>query len=721
MIKKIIDLFSNRRVRTDILLAFVPLFLVTIVSIMGYSFYISYILTDRFSDKVISQSSRAATDKTVSYLEEGEILPQIGSRIVAQPEDISLENDQLRAYLMGALDAYPHIASFFVGTEQGKLIQAKRLSNRASFRLYPSKLLPIEAVYAVIFVNLEGENSKEVWHYYDEDGKFVLKEQLPDTVKDHRYQDWYKRTAERGTLQWSNIYILPDSGKLGMTVSFPLRTTYENAGQFMGVIATDITVENISAFLKAENIGEGGIVFIVNDRGEVIAHQEPSQGVEIVNQEPRVIEATDLKQKFLSKAYQLHKHLEQDKFEFDLDGISYIASFQLFPKKFSGEWTIGVVTPKKYFASNAQTMRFRTIIIATIIFIISTFIMVVIARRISRPLEKLVKEANKLTNFDLTGNLSVKSDLQELKDMESALVAMKRSLSAFSKFVPKSLVQKLLKKGGEQKLGGKDAEMTFFFTDVEGFASVSEKLPADKLIVHLSEYFESLTHIIMGQNGTVDKYIGDAIMAFWGAPNPQKDHPFHACRAALLCQKHLAELNRRWQIEEKPMLPTRFGIHTGNAVVGNMGSSERMNYTVIGDSVNLAARLEGVNKFYGTHILVSESVHQKVSKKMVMRPVDIVAVKGREKGLLIYELVGQLKGDQALIPSEKQVEFCEKFTSAFKYYLDRKWDLALEILNDLSPLNEQDKTVSILKERCKKFKKSPPSDTWDGVIKMTEK
>ena len=210
-------------------------------------------------------------------------------------------------------------------------------------------------------------------------------------------------------------------------------------------------------------------------------------------------------------------------------------------------------------------------------------------------------------------------------------------------------------------------------------------------------------------------------MAFWGAPNPQKDHPFHACRAALLCQKHLAELNRRWQIEEKPMLPTRFGIHTGNAVVGNMGSSERMNYTVIGDSVNLAARLEGVNKFYGTHILVSESVHQKVSKKMVMRPVDIVAVKGREKGLLIYELVGQLKGDQALIPSEKQVEFCEKFTSAFKYYLDRKWDLALEILNDLSPLNEQDKTVSILKERCKKFKKSPPSDTWDGVIKMTEK
>ncbi len=294
-------------------------------------------------------------------------------------------------------------------------------------------------------------------------------------------------------------------------------------------------------------------------------------------------------------------------------------------------------------------------------------------------------------------------------------------MRAFSKFIPKVLVAKLLRTNQTVKIGGKLRRVTLLFSDVVNFTSVSENYPPEKLVVHLSEYFEEVTQIIMKANGTIDKYIGDAVMAFWGAPIVDKDQALNACRAALSLQHRLGNLNRQWAIEGKPILETRIGIHTGDVIVGNMGSSDRMNYTALGDTVNLAARLEGTNKMYHTHIMISEEVLQEVQDRCLVRPVDLVAVKGKAKAVRIYELVGIFQDDPALLPSEMQVNYCNLFTKAFQLYTERRWDAAISLLEDIKEHYGDDFTTTMYLERCNNFKDNPPPDDWDGVMHLAEK
>ena len=298
---------------------------------------------------------------------------------------------------------------------------------------------------------------------------------------------------------------------------------------------------------------------------------------------------------------------------------------------------------------------------------------------------------------------------------------MRMSMRAFSKFIPKVLVAKLLRTNQTVKIGGKLKRVTLLFSDVVNFTSVSESYPPEKLVVHLSEYFEEVTQIIMKANGTIDKYIGDAVMAFWGAPIVDKDQALNACRAALALQHRLGNLNRQWAVEGKPVLETRVGIHTGDVIVGNMGSSDRMNYTALGDTVNLAARLEGTNKMYHTSIIISEEVLSEVQDHVLVRPVDLVAVKGKTRGVKIYELVGIFQDDPALLPSEAQVNYCKLFSKAFQLYLERRWDAAISLLEDIKGHYGEDYTTTLYLERCNTFKENPPPEDWDGVVHLTEK
>ena len=210
-------------------------------------------------------------------------------------------------------------------------------------------------------------------------------------------------------------------------------------------------------------------------------------------------------------------------------------------------------------------------------------------------------------------------------------------------------------------------------------------------------------------------------MAFWGAPSADRKHALHACQAALMCQKRLVALNRKWRSEKKPELHTRIGLHTGEVLVGNMGSSDRINYTVLGDSVTLASRLEGTNKMYGTKVIISQEVYELVHKDCLTRPLDIVAVKGKEKGVKIYELVAFKKGVTELLHSKKQLEFCEMFSQGFKVYLEKRWDEAIDTFQKVNRKFGTDGTTNMYIERCKEFKQNPPKANWDGVVHLKTK
>jgi adenylate cyclase len=259
----------------------------------------------------------------------------------------------------------------------------------------------------------------------------------------------------------------------------------------------------------------------------------------------------------------------------------------------------------------------------------------------------------------------------------------------------------------------RSSPMTVFFSDISGFTKITEDLSPNQFTAQLSQYLDQVTNTILEGRGTVGKYIGDAVMAFWGAPYEMEDHALQACRAALRCQQRIRELSRRWKAEGKYEFHTRIGLSTGDIVVGNIGSEQRLNYTVIGDPVNLARRLETLNKEYRTSIIISQHTYEKCSKYVEVRPLDFVIVMGKTEPVAIYELVGE-NGDLSI----KQKEFIGLFKSAINSYLARDWDRAIRILNLLAEKDPQDYPVKLYQERCRRFKMSAPDEHWQGEYRL---
>ena len=246
-------------------------------------------------------------------------------------------------------------------------------------------------------------------------------------------------------------------------------------------------------------------------------------------------------------------------------------------------------------------------------------------------------------------------------------------------------------------------------------------MPSDLLIKHLSNYLNELSSIILSQHGTIDKYIGDSIMAFWGAPERDDHQILHACQAVWACHRRLQALNLIWQEAGKPALPTRFGLHQGEAIVGNVGSADRLNYTVIGDNVNLSSRLEGINKVYGTSIIVSEKIYEKAKDKFLFRILDIVAVKGKEKGIKIFEMMGRQSGSGEDMVSPQHIELAALTQHAFSVYQKGKWDEALGLYTDMLAFYPQDPVAALYLERLTTFQHTPPALGWDGIYHPLEK
>ncbi|HWT71671.1 MAG TPA: adenylate/guanylate cyclase domain-containing protein, partial [Oxalicibacterium sp.] len=218
------------------------------------------------------------------------------------------------------------------------------------------------------------------------------------------------------------------------------------------------------------------------------------------------------------------------------------------------------------------------------------------------------------------------------------------------------------------KLGVESRFLTILFTDIEGFSSLSESEPSQQLLTRVSDYFATVTRAVQQEHGTVDKFIGDAVMAFWGAPKILENHAYLACVAAMRAQRGMAKLNQTWAAEKQPPLKLRIGIHCDSVLVGNVGSSERISYTVMGDGVNVAARLEGVNKEMGTWTCVSHTIFREAGHQLWLRPVDTVTVKGRKGELLVYELLGIRGDDPEIAASAADIELCELTQAAWSAF-----------------------------------------------------
>jgi adenylate cyclase len=292
--------------------------------------------------------------------------------------------------------------------------------------------------------------------------------------------------------------------------------------------------------------------------------------------------------------------------------------------------------------------------------------------------------------------------------------------TAFGQYLSPEVIRRLLV--NPQLVDPKKTNVTVMFSDIRGFTSISEKLDAQELALFLNQYLSDMTRIVFRYQGTLDKYIGDAVMAFWGAPFEEEGHAIRACNAALDMMERVRELQKEWEAQGKPRLEIGIGLNTGIASVGNMGSSLRYGYTALGDSVNLSSRLEGLNKDYGTHIIVNETTYRAVKGDgFVFRELDLMRVKGKSQPVTIYQLLGRPADFAANGSSETLRSQLEIFGRARELYRNRQWKSAQNAFRDFLEKWPMDGPSRIYVERCREYIAVEPPADWDGVFVMTHK
>lgn len=286
--------------------------------------------------------------------------------------------------------------------------------------------------------------------------------------------------------------------------------------------------------------------------------------------------------------------------------------------------------------------------------------------------------------------------------------------SAFRYYLSPEVIERVLHNPSLLRLGGEKREITSYFSDIAGFTGIAEGLAPDRLVALLNEYLTEMTDIVLASGGTLDKYVGDAIVAFWNAPLDQPDHALRACRAALLCRSKLASLRPAFEERYGHGIAMRIGLNSGPAVVGNMGSGRRFDYTAMGDTVNLAARLEGACKLYGISLLIGEETYLRVRQELAAREVDLIRVVGKTRPVRVYEILGE-----AVSPEAGEVERLASYRTALEAYRARDWEKAAALFSALAAAG--DSVSGLYLRRCGELAAAPPPVDWEGVFELKMK
>jgi adenylate cyclase len=287
----------------------------------------------------------------------------------------------------------------------------------------------------------------------------------------------------------------------------------------------------------------------------------------------------------------------------------------------------------------------------------------------------------------------------------------------FARYAPPSYVDELSKDPTKLELGGEEKEISILFSDIEGFTTISENLSPKQLIELLNEYLGAMTNAIFHQGGTLDKYIGDAIVAVFGAPLSLENHALKACSAAIEMRKILDRMRGEWIQRGYPSVKARIGLNTGRVVFGNIGSDIRYDYTGIGDAMNLSSRLEGANKQYGTYCMISEFMYEYVKDSVTVRDLDFIIVKGKTKPVKVFELMG-LKNETL---EENKKQMLENYQKGIEFYRNQQWNEAISSFQKALEFMPGDCPSLLYIKRCQEFIASPPDKDWDGTYHMTSK
>jgi adenylate cyclase len=519
-------------------------------------------------------------------------------------------------------------------------------------------------------------------------------------------QEWYKKGIQQDEPSWFEVTAFP----VGLRPSIAYAGPVDVYQRRQGVLAVIIENTRLAQFLSQLSVGKSGAAFILGRDGAVIAAPDPDADevhMQRTDQPLLPVAQMAFKQAGASPGDENDKSRRMRMVSAG-DGYAVTLTTLAFPG-----WTLATVIPEAEFLGPIETTIRRLLIGLAFLVIASGILSAWLARRvIAQPLITVVDELRHVERFELDQVRRHPSRVVELANLSTAIADMAGGLAAFRKYIPADLVRTLLRQGIEPRPGGSIRMLTVMFTDIAGFTGLSERL-GDQIIPLLSRYLDTVSREVTGHSGTIDKFIGDAVMAFWGAPTANPNHAVDACRAALACQSAL--LQSGLVDDHGRPVKVRIGINSGDMLVGNIGSEFRLNYTVIGDAVNVASRLEGANKEYGTEIIIGEETRRLAGDRIHVRELDRLVVYGRAGGLAIYELLG-VAADGTEPPC-----WAVLYKSAVTAYRAQDFARATSLFHQVLAANGSDRPSQIMLERCREFLQSPPGEDWEAANAMKRK
>jgi adenylate cyclase len=552
-------------------------------------------------------------------------------------------------------------------------------------------------------------------HDVDGSGAWTLRRHVADTGYDPRTRPFYRLAAQAKRRVWTPPYVFFDQAVPGITCAAP---RLDAAGKLVGVLTVDFDLNALSRFVAKVKPSAHGEVFLLTPDGVVLAHPT----IKVVEQmgagaSGKLVQARDIDDPVVNRFIEaLPSELGAGvRFRFEAHGEPWQASATPFAIDGDLRWLVGVAAPESDFMEAVDRQNRVALGISLAALVLALLIAVALSSRVARPLLRIAAEMERAGKLELDARAEPPSVFAEIQRMDASMRRMKSGLGAFAHYVPRDVVRAMLASGQEARLEGRVRPLTVLFSDVADFTTISETVSPDALVALLAGYFDLATRVIAEHGGTVDKFIGDGIMAFWGAPADDPAHALHACQAALAYQARLGEL-REEGVEWARRIHARIGLSTGDALVGNIGSTERWNYTAMGDTVNLAARLEGLNKLYGTRCLLAESTLLAAADQIVARPIDLVAVKGKTQPTRVYEPLAL-----AASATSDVRRIAELFEQGLAAYLARDFLGAMRSFSKAHALRPDDRAAELLLARCKAYEAAPPDEQWTGVYVAKEK
>jgi adenylate cyclase len=609
----------------------------------GLLIFVQVRTLDLVTEDAATSTMDTASRGSISFLQlQIEMLGRMARALAFSPavmeSAVPSDSSPTASLIKGNLVQWPALDSIYVGYDNGHWLQVQRLDGLAAGQR-DRVGGPPEAAFAITTTRWsEGKELPTRRVFQDKAGNRIGEVEIPVRGYDARQRSWYIDARKADQLVTSAPYLSFNLIVPMITFSTPVN------GTARGVVGLDLKLDSYSRSAPTMRFGESGYQVMFDSHEVLIAHPKFEALFDRTSSDPvapRLPSVYDLKDTLEGAVIAGWDKTSPYRKKLNWMGRKYFARIETIALSPTVKANVLLIAPEDQFAKGIRSLNRQARILALIACLFFIPAAWVFGTRMSKTIGAITAEAARLQAMAAPPKAAISSFIAELDTLGATIHKAQRAIWSFSRLAPREIVRGVLDNSISTELGGARQDITALFTDVRGFTTIAEGADPDALMQQTSRYFTALTDVIISQGGTVDKFIGDAVMAFWNAPHPQIDHCERACRAALQAKAANEAINLQFEQEGLPAFFTRFGIHVGEAVVGNLGSSERMNYTALGNVVNLAARLEGLNKQYDTQILVSDAVYERVKHGFRCRFVDNVVAKGMAAETKVYELLSE--------------------------------------------------------------------------------